>query len=116
MNGTKDTKQINEHEDWKAIYEAVLREVKDIQDELHMLKAVVADQVSVWKTLTGKKDNSRSRVENNSIMERGPLDILEELEEMTRLVDSIETSVRVFSSNQLTNLTSVSYVHRSRIP
>lgn len=81
-----------------------------------MLKAVVGDQESVWKTITGQRDNSRRRAENSSIMERGPADILEELEEMTRLVDSIETSVRVLPSNRLTDLTNASYAHRSRIP
>lgn len=96
--------QANEHEDWEAIYDAakLLGEVKDIQDELHMFKAVVADQESVWNTLTGLGGNDRRLAENKSLMERGSADILEELEEMNRLVDSIETSVYSFSSyNQL---------------
>ncbi|KAE8548001.1 hypothetical protein EYB25_009794 [Talaromyces marneffei] len=93
---TDEMNQANEHEDWEAIYDAakLLGEVKDIQDELHMFKAVVADQESVWNTLTGLGGNDRRLAENKSLMERGSADILEELEEMNRLVDSIETSVK----------------------
>lgn len=94
-NKTDATKQGNEHEDWEAIYGAakLLGEVKEIQDELHMVKAVVAEQESVWNNITGQKGNSRRWVGNKSIIERRSADLLGDLEEMNRLIDSIEISV-----------------------
>lgn len=53
----------------------------------------MADQESVWDSLTGQNGNSRRRVQEKSIMDNGSEDLLGELEEMSRLVDSIEISV-----------------------
>lgn len=54
--------------------------VKDIQDELHMLKAVMAEQQSVWKPLTVQNGNSKPKVEEELITDRGSEDTLGELE------------------------------------
>lgn len=76
-----------EAEDWRAISEAaeLLEEVKDIRDELNILKALLTDQNSVWKGL--------SDINSEAIGEKGPSYVLREVEEMDQTSRTIQDSV-----------------------
>lgn len=73
--------------DWTAINSAatLLDEVKDIRDELVILRFLVAQQENVWNGLTGATSNSRDA--------RSPSFTADELDEMIKTTDTIQKSV-----------------------
>ncbi|KAM0817358.1 hypothetical protein AB5N19_03163 [Seiridium cardinale] len=74
-------------ENWESISEAadLLDEVKDILDELTILKALVTQQHSVWEELVGKPSESDNA--------RGPNYTLRDIKEMINMADRIQDSV-----------------------
>lgn len=76
-----------ETKDWESISGAadVLDEVKDVREELTILRAVLAQQQHVWQDLVGH-DSQREDA-------RGPTYTLHEVEEMINITDSIQKSV-----------------------
>ncbi|KAI1419254.1 hypothetical protein F5Y12DRAFT_278246 [Xylaria sp. FL1777] len=87
------TKNIESYEEdnsnnWASISSAadLLDEVKDILDELMILKTLVSQQGSVWQDLVGndpKRDNAR-----------GPAYTLRTIEEMIKMADRVQVSVK----------------------
>lgn len=76
-----------ETEDWKSISKAadLLEEVKDIRDELKILKSLLAQQRTVWK---GLFDDFSDKGD-----ERGPIDTMDEIDEMIETAEAIQSSV-----------------------
>ncbi|KAK9791444.1 putative Heterokaryon incompatibility domain-containing protein [Seiridium cardinale] len=79
--------QKQKKENWESISEAadLLDEVKDILDELTILKPLVTQQHSVWEELVGKPSESDNA--------RGPNYTLRDIKEMINMADRIQDSV-----------------------
>ncbi|KAJ5916676.1 hypothetical protein N7504_000691 [Penicillium tannophilum] len=103
-NGTSPKEKHNEElsvdseeqKDWKAIYNAalLLEEVKDIRDELNMIKTVLTQQKVVWEGLLGQEGQVTRAMKSRMGTERNLADILEEIIEMDKIAETIQTSVK----------------------
>lgn len=104
-NGTSPKEKHNEElsvdseeqKDWKAIYNAalLLEEVKDIRDELNMIKTVLTQQKVVWEGLLGQEGQVTQAMKSRMGTERNLADILEEIIEMDKIAETIQTSVSI---------------------
>ena len=85
-----------ELKDWISIYNAalLLEEVKDIRDELNMIKTVLTQQKVVWEGLLGQGGKMSQAMKSRMGTERNLADILEEIIEMDKIAGTIQTSVR----------------------
>ncbi|KAI0895375.1 hypothetical protein F4806DRAFT_469061 [Annulohypoxylon nitens] len=85
----------DEVKSWTSISEAavLLDEVKDILDELTILKALVGQQQYVWQSLIGRDRNPE---QDNA---RGPAYTLLEIDEMIKMTTTVQESV-----NEMLNL------------
>ena len=79
-------------EDWKSISQAaeLLEEVKDIRDELNILRTLVTQQKAVWQGLIG----TPARVKD----ERDPTDMISQINEMDNTAKAIQVSVSYYLS------------------
>ncbi|KAJ5541151.1 hypothetical protein N7494_006227 [Penicillium frequentans] len=103
-NGTSPKEKHNEEssvdseeqKDWKAIYNAalLLEEVKDIRDELNVIKTVLTQQKVVWEGLLGQEGQVSQAMKSRMGTERNLADILEEIIEMDKIAETIQTSVK----------------------
>lgn len=77
----------DETKNWASISEAanLLDEVKDIMDELTILKALISQQKHVWEDLVPKGSEQDDA--------RGPNYTLREIEEMIKMADTVQRSV-----------------------
>jgi hypothetical protein len=75
-------------EDWEAMKKAatLLDEVKDIRDELVILRFLVTQQERVWEGLMGPDTNSHDA--------RSPNFTAHELDDMIKMTDTVQDSVR----------------------
>ncbi|PLB53435.1 hypothetical protein P170DRAFT_130060 [Aspergillus steynii IBT 23096] len=80
-------------DDWEPISKAadLLDEVKDIRDELTILKAILTQQDNIWTDVHKSPNNPKS--------ERRPHYMLTEINEMIEIIDNIKSSV-----NEILNL------------
>ncbi|KAL9616712.1 MAG: hypothetical protein Q9160_008432 [Pyrenula sp. 1 TL-2023] len=95
LQESKDAKQArgkrpensSEMEDWDSIKKAaeLLEEVKDIRDELNILKTLLTHQEHVWHDLIGRASGTEDS--------KGPADIIEEIKEMDKISEAIHASV-----------------------
>ena len=85
--GKKHEPETDEKDDWKSISDAadLLDEVKDIRDELTILKAILTQQDNVWSDV--------HKVPGQARTERRPHYMLTEINEMIEITDSIKSSV-----------------------
>lgn len=85
-----------ETKDWESISGAadVLDEVKDVREELTILRAILAQQQHVWQDLVGH-DSQREDA-------RGPTYTLHEVEEMINITDSIQKSASLDAPHLMT--------------
>lgn len=76
-------------EDWDSIKKAaeLLKEVKDIRDELNILKTLLTQQKTVWYKLIGHAPGTEDS--------KGPADILEEIKEMDKTSEGIHAAVNL---------------------
>lgn len=80
----KDAEDSLETEDWESISRAasLLEEVKDIRDELNILRTLLAQQSSVWKELLGPNSE-----------DSGPADTTKDITEMSEQSTAIQSAV-----------------------
>lgn len=71
-----------------------LDEIRDIRDELHMLRSLAEDQEYVWKQAFGTTQ-LRSRLQYNHPCT--PTDVKSDLDEMIREADTVQESVSTIS-------------------
>jgi hypothetical protein len=85
--GPKEARKDN-LKDWDAVHSAaeLLDEVKDIRDELVILRFLVTQQEHVWSGLIGTDPDSHDA--------RSPRFTGEELDDMIKMTDTIQKSVR----------------------
>ncbi|KAJ5760452.1 hypothetical protein N7520_007608 [Penicillium odoratum] len=98
-----------EKKDWNAIYDAalLLKEVKDIRDELNMIKMVLTQQKLVWEELLGQGGQMSQAMKNSLGTERNLADILKEVVEMDSIAETIQTSVRTSESTPDINISNL---------
>lgn len=102
-----DGQEDSQLDDYQSISKAtrLLEEVKDIRDELNILKFLLKQQNDVWKKLVDgsyKKPMSKKSTDNipdSRATERwrGPAYILNEIDEMDKMTERIQDSVRISS-------------------
>jgi Mg2+ and Co2+ transporter CorA len=86
-HGTED--QI-EDDAWDVLNEmAHLRIIKDIRDELHMIKRVISEQEDVVQTLYGKPEKRKSSP-NSKVTAQEEMQLLESMQLRLRKVDKLE--------------------------
>jgi len=104
-------KQSEQEEDYESISKAtkLLVEVKDIRDELNILSYLLNQQKVVWRQLLGLGLNDDGTVNMNGIspkeIERwkGPGLAMKEVEEMDKIAQRIQDSVRASSPASMLN-------------
>lgn len=84
---SEEQNHIQETQNWSSISEAanLLDEIKDILDELMILKTLLTQQQHVWKELVGPEPERDSA--------RGPTYTLHEIEEMIKMAERVQKSV-----------------------
>ncbi|TGO50851.1 hypothetical protein BOTNAR_0377g00120 [Botryotinia narcissicola] len=89
---SEEHNRIQETENWNSISEAanLLDEIKDIQDELTILKTLLTQQQRIWQELVGPEPERDSA--------RGPTYTLHEIEEMIKMAETVQKSL-IFEHN-----------------
>jgi Mg2+ and Co2+ transporter CorA len=89
--GGQEDGQLN---DYDSISKAtrLLEEVKDIRDELSILKFLLKQQNYVWKQLVDESYKKPKSEES-----RGPAHVVNEIDEMDKMAERIQDSVRISS-------------------
>ncbi|THV52679.1 hypothetical protein BGAL_0072g00150 [Botrytis galanthina] len=91
---SEEHNHVQETQNWSSISEAanLLDEIKDILDELMILKTLLTQQQHVWKELVGPEPERDSA--------RGPTYTLHEIEEMIKMAERLQKSRAEDSSRQ----------------
>lgn len=73
----------------------VLKEVKDIRDELNMLERILSQQATVWKQFTrpSKEEMSRGIPSQGNALLAGPDSSVSDIEAMDKMAERIQSAV-----------------------
>jgi hypothetical protein len=101
----RDKSESDDTNNWAAISGAadLLDEVKDIMDELTILRKLVTQQLDVWQELVGNEPGTKSS--------SGPANTLRGVEEMIEMTDRVQQSVTAGSPLYCMTMTKFFQVH-----
>lgn len=68
-----------------------IHEVKDIRDELNILKSLLEDQRGVWNQAFGESTNTTAK--SNYLQSRNPAEAIEEIVEMDEDAERVQNAV-----------------------